>query len=59
LAEKTAASFEAEDVPGLAVAVVRAGGGKCSRCWMYHEETGANADYPETCPRCAAVLGAN
>lgn len=58
LAEKTATAFGVEDLPGLAVGVSRAAGAKCARCWMYHEETGAHADHPDTCPRCAAVLSA-
>ncbi|WP_027389990.1 isoleucine--tRNA ligase [Chrysiogenes arsenatis] len=39
---------------GLRVAVTHAKGEKCSRCWMYSEETGAQQ--VELCPRCAAVL---
>ena len=37
---------------GLAVEVVRADGGKCLRCWNYHEEMNEEG----ICPRCAAVL---
>ncbi len=58
LAEKTTAAFETEEVPGVAVGVSRATGAKCARCWMYHEEVGQNPAYPDTCPRCATVLGA-
>ncbi len=58
LAEKTVPAFEVDDVPGLAVGVSRATGTKCARCWMYHEEVGQNAEHPDTCPRCATVLGA-
>lgn len=56
-AEKTAAAMESDDLPGLAVGVSRAAGAKCSRCWMYHEDVGQNEAHPETCPRCATVLG--
>jgi isoleucyl-tRNA synthetase len=33
-----------------------ADGAKCQRCWTYNPGTGAAADLPETCPRCAAIL---
>ncbi|MBF7083177.1 isoleucine--tRNA ligase [Desulfallas sp. Bu1-1] len=56
LAEKTADTLSVEEVPGLAVGVSRALGGKCARCWMYHEEVGRDQRHPEVCPRCAAVL---
>ncbi|TYO95873.1 isoleucine--tRNA ligase [Desulfallas thermosapovorans] len=56
-AEKTAAAIASDDMPGLAVGVSRAAGAKCSRCWMYHEDVGQNEAHPETCPRCATVLG--
>jgi isoleucyl-tRNA synthetase len=39
------------------IAVFKAGGGKCERCWKYDEAVGRNSDYPEVCSRCAAVLG--
>jgi len=58
LADKTADTYETEEVPGVAVGVSRATGAKCARCWMYHEEVGQNPAYPDTCPRCATVLGA-
>jgi len=58
LAEKTAPTFEVDDVPGLAVGVSRATGAKCARCWMYHEQVGQNTEHPDTCPRCSTVLGA-
>ncbi|MBB6062610.1 isoleucyl-tRNA synthetase [Thermosipho japonicus] len=38
------------------VSVEKASGEKCQRCWKYSEETGKNEEYPNTCPRCAAVL---
>ncbi|SFR14408.1 isoleucine--tRNA ligase [Desulfoscipio geothermicus] len=58
LPEKTENTLSVEEVPGLAVGVSRAAGVKCARCWMYHEDVGRDTDHPETCPRCAAVLGA-
>ncbi|WP_031484086.1 isoleucine--tRNA ligase [Maridesulfovibrio frigidus] len=44
-----------EELEGLAVGVVKSEGEKCSRCWRY-DSLGANADHPELCPRCTAVI---
>ena len=41
---------------GLSVEVKRAAGEKCPRCWVYSEEIGKDADYPDVCPRCVRVL---
>jgi len=41
---------------GLDIIVEHAKGEKCQRCWNYHEQTGSNSKYPDTCPRCAAIL---
>ncbi len=45
-----------DSVPELAVSVHPARGKKCERCWMYHEETGLDAENPTVCPKCAAAL---
>jgi isoleucyl-tRNA synthetase len=45
-----------EDIAGAAIGVARAPGGKCARCWVYSEDLGASPQYPDLCPRCAAVL---
>jgi isoleucyl-tRNA synthetase len=45
-------------VPGLLVAVRRAPGTKCVRCWTYGE-IGSDPEHPEICPRCAATQGSN
>ncbi|ACV61975.1 isoleucyl-tRNA synthetase [Desulfofarcimen acetoxidans DSM 771] len=45
-----------EIVSGLHVAVSRAPGGKCERCWMYHIAVGNDLEHPSLCPRCAGVL---
>ena len=31
--------------------------GKCPRCWRRVADTGASAEHPELCGRCAAVVG--
>jgi isoleucyl-tRNA synthetase len=48
-------SLEEQDAP-LAVAVARAEGAKCERCWTYSEKVGRLAVHPGVCERCAAVL---
>lgn len=40
----------------LSVTVRHATGKKCVRCWIYSETVGQNAEHPELCARCAAVL---
>ena len=42
--------------PGLSVAVQRADGTKCERCWNYSTHVGENADYPTVCERCVKAL---
>jgi len=38
---------------GPVVAVGRAAGGKCERCWNYTTDVGADARFPGVCARCA------
>jgi len=40
----------------LSVAVERAAGAKCERCWTYSTNVGHLAPHPGVCERCAAVL---
>jgi isoleucyl-tRNA synthetase len=47
------------EAPGpLTVAVARAPGRKCERCWTFSENVGALAAHPAVCERCAPVLEA-
>jgi len=46
----------ADDVEGLSVTVLRADGEKCVRCWKYSTTVGENAEHPQLCARCAAVV---
>jgi len=41
---------------GLSVAVERARGSKCERCWNYSTRVGENREYPTVCERCVAAL---
>lgn len=38
------------------VAVLRAKGRKCQRCWVYSEDVGKDPDLPDLCPRCRQVI---
>lgn len=40
----------------VSVTVRHASGEKCSRCWMYSDTVGTNAEHPCLCARCAEVL---
>ncbi len=54
--EGTGDGMPGENVPGITVAVAPADGEKCPRCWNRCGDLGADPDYPELCPRCAAVV---
>jgi isoleucyl-tRNA synthetase len=51
--EKAASS---DGTTGVKVAVCKAEGEKCSRCWNYSTQVGKDRDYPTVCERCSAVL---
>jgi isoleucyl-tRNA synthetase len=44
------------ELEGVAVAVAKAEGEKCPRCWIYSTEIGADPAHPEVCPRCGRML---
>lgn len=50
-----ACSFDAE-LLNCFIAVFKAGGKKCERCWKYHRDVGKDLDHPTVCPRCSSVL---
>jgi isoleucyl-tRNA synthetase len=41
---------------GVHVAVKKADGAKCDRCWNYSTHVGEDTTYPTICERCSAVL---
>lgn len=49
-------AWRSPDLEGLAICVEKARGEKCARCWIYSEELGKDAEYPDICPRCAEVV---
>tara|TARA_R110002072_G_scaffold14810_10_gene60625 strand:- start:3556 stop:6414 length:2859 start_codon:yes stop_codon:yes gene_type:complete len=50
-------AFSLEEVPGVAALVVPAEGEKCERCWKVLPEVNSVNTVPDTCQRCAAVVG--
>lgn len=44
------------DVEGLSVSVSKAEGEKCERCWKFSSTVGKDANHPQLCAHCAAVL---
>jgi isoleucyl-tRNA synthetase len=49
---------ELQDGAELKVAVAKADGEKCERCWNYTTDVGVNAAYAGACRRCAANIEA-
>ncbi len=41
---------------GLKIGVSKATGAKCSRCWVYSESVGADAEHPAVCEKCLSNL---
>jgi isoleucyl-tRNA synthetase len=49
---------ESTEIPGLVIAVTRAPGRKCERCWKYSPRVGESAEHPNLCERCLPVIQA-
>jgi len=50
---------QSELLKGLKIALHKAEGEKCPRCWHYATDIGQNADHPDICGRCVTnVAGA-
>ncbi|MDA8124859.1 MAG: isoleucine--tRNA ligase [Deltaproteobacteria bacterium] len=49
-------AYQSAEMAGLSIAVERAKGEKCNRCWIYSETTGASAEHPTLCKRCLENL---
>jgi isoleucyl-tRNA synthetase len=56
VAAATADAEKSELLQGLSLAVERANGAKCERCWNYSTHVGENAEYPTVCERCVKAL---
>ncbi|MDP4153924.1 MAG: class I tRNA ligase family protein, partial [Bacillota bacterium] len=48
--------FKGETCEGLTVAVQKASGEKCERCWRYSGSVGESHKHPTLCDRCADVV---
>lgn len=48
--------MQGENLP-VQIAIERASGDKCERCWMYVDSIGHDSKHPTLCARCAAVVG--
>jgi isoleucyl-tRNA synthetase len=49
-------SWYKTDLLNCQIAVSKAEGLKCERCWKYDTQVGADSNHPTVCARCAAVL---
>jgi isoleucyl-tRNA synthetase len=52
------AGQESQELPGLTIAVERAPGEKCERCWFYLPSVGEDEEQPQLCSRCRQILSA-
>ncbi|HYE93249.1 MAG TPA: isoleucine--tRNA ligase [Terriglobales bacterium] len=48
--------YESQEIPGLVIAVDRAAGKKCERCWVWSERVGEDPGHPRLCERCVPVV---
>lgn len=48
--------MQGENLP-VQIAIERASGDKCERCWMYVDSIGHDSKHPTLCARCATVVG--
>ncbi len=49
---------ESTEIPGLSIAVDRAPGRKCERCWRWSPRVGESSRHPTLCERCLTVIAA-
>jgi isoleucyl-tRNA synthetase len=54
--DSTTLSWYKTELMNCQIAVSKAEGLKCERCWKYDTELGKDATHPTVCARCAAVL---
>lgn len=56
LSGESGEGWVSEEIPGLFIALRRAEGGKCERCWLYSPHRGVDPGHPTLCPRCTRVI---
>jgi isoleucyl-tRNA synthetase len=49
-------AFQGKEMPGLEIAVKKAPGEKCERCWRFSQAIGQDTRFPTACDRCASAL---
>ncbi len=49
-------AFQGREIQGLEIAVKKAAGQKCERCWRFSNAIGQDQSHPTACDRCAAAL---
>nr|WP_113865445.1 isoleucine--tRNA ligase [Brenneria salicis]NMN90488.1 isoleucyl-tRNA synthetase [Brenneria salicis ATCC 15712 = DSM 30166]RBP64815.1 isoleucyl-tRNA synthetase [Brenneria salicis ATCC 15712 = DSM 30166]RLM31542.1 isoleucine--tRNA ligase [Brenneria salicis ATCC 15712 = DSM 30166] len=57
--EDAPADAQDTELSGLKIALSKAEGHKCPRCWHYESDIGTNTDHPDICGRCATNIGGN
>ncbi|MCG8707554.1 isoleucine--tRNA ligase [Brenneria sp. 4F2] len=55
--ENAPADAQTTELPGLKIALSKAEGHKCPRCWHYESDIGTDTDHPDICGRCATNVG--
>ncbi|MEC5317472.1 isoleucine--tRNA ligase [Brenneria populi subsp. brevivirga] len=55
--ENAPADAQSTELPGLKIALSKAEGHKCPRCWHYESDIGADSAHPDICGRCATNVG--
>jgi isoleucyl-tRNA synthetase len=48
--------WASEEMPGLSIAIERAPGRKCARCWVWSPRVGESRAHPTLCERCVPVV---
>ncbi len=56
VSEGSGDGVKGENFANLSIAIAKASGTKCPRCWIFSENAGENPEHPELCPRCSAVV---
>jgi len=56
LADNLNQALAGESIPELRIAIAKAAGKKCERCWNYSVSVGSSQEHPGICQRCAEVM---
>ncbi|MFB6422157.1 MAG: isoleucine--tRNA ligase [Candidatus Malihini olakiniferum] len=57
--EDAPTDVQVSDFSGLKIALSKADGNKCPRCWHYESNIGIDAAHPKICGRCATNISGN